>query len=41
MQNLPIKIQLIWFLEKIVLEIDQPQTRIAYGAYVCQRIGIK
>jgi len=28
-------------LEKIVLKIDQPETRIAYGAYACQRIGIK
>jgi hypothetical protein len=27
--------------EKIFLEINQSETRIAFGSYVCQRIGTK
>jgi hypothetical protein len=27
--------------EKIFLEINQSETRIAFGGYVCQRIGTK
>jgi hypothetical protein len=27
--------------EKIFLEINQSETRIAYGGHVCQRIGTK
>jgi hypothetical protein len=35
---LPTKLYIIWpsgFREKAVLEIDQSETRIAYGGHVC------
>ena len=41
---LPTKFQFIWensFREEDSLEINQSETRIAYGGHVCQRIGTK
>jgi hypothetical protein len=41
---LPTKFQFIWtsgFGEDFFLEIDQPETRIAYGSHVCLWIGTK
>jgi hypothetical protein len=41
---LPTKFWLIWpsgFRGEDFLEIDQPETRIAYGGHVCKRIGAK
>jgi hypothetical protein len=38
---LPTKFHIIWprgFRGKAVLEIDQSETRIAYGSHVCYRI---
>ena len=40
----PTKFRLIWlggFREEDSLEINQSETRIAYGGHVCQRIGTK
>jgi hypothetical protein len=28
-----------WFKRRRFLEIDQPETRIAYGSHVCKQIG--
>ena len=30
-----------WFQRRRILEIDQPETRIAYGGHAYKRIGIK
>ena len=30
-----------WFQRRRFLEIDQSETKIAYGGHVCQRIGTK
>jgi hypothetical protein len=41
---LPTKLQFIWqsgFREEDLLEINQSETRIAFGSHVCQRIGTK
>jgi hypothetical protein len=41
---LPIKFRFIWqssFREEDLLEINQSETRIAFGGHVCQRIGTK
>ena len=40
---LPSKFRFIWLsgFREDFLEIDQPETRIAYGGHVCKRIGIK
>ena len=41
---LPTKLQFIWqsgFREEDFLEINQSETRIAFGSHVCQRIGTK
>ena len=41
---LPTKFRFIWqsgFREEDFLEINQSETRIAFGGHVCQRIGIK
>ena len=41
---LPTKFRFIWqsgFREEDFLEINQPETRIAFGGHVCQRIGTK
>jgi hypothetical protein len=41
---LPTKFWFIWqsgFREEDFLEIKQSETRIAFGGYVCQRIGTK
>ena len=41
---LPTKFRFIWqsgFREKDFLEINQSETRIAFGGHVCQRIGTK
>jgi len=41
---LPTKFRFIWpsgFRREDILEIDQPETRIAYGSHVCQRIVTK
>jgi hypothetical protein len=41
---LPIKSRFIWqsgFREEDLLEINQSETRIAFGGHVCQRIGTK
>jgi hypothetical protein len=41
---LPTKFRLIWLLSfrgEDYLEIDQPETRIAYGGNVCKLIGTK
>jgi hypothetical protein len=41
---LPIKFRFIWkssFIEEDFLEINQSETRIAFGGHVCQRIGTK
>ena len=41
---LPTKFRFIWprgFREDDFLEINQSETRIAFGGYVCQRIGTK
>ena len=40
----PTKFHFIWlsgFSEDYFLEIDQPETRIAYGGHVCSWIGTK
>jgi hypothetical protein len=41
---LPTKLQFIWlsgFRGEDLLEINQSETRIAFGSHVCQRIGTK
>jgi hypothetical protein len=41
---LPTKFRFIWqsgFREEDFLEINQSETRIAFGGHVCQRIGTK
>jgi hypothetical protein len=41
---LPTKFRLIWqsgFREEDFVEINQSETRIAFGGHVCQRIGTK
>ena len=40
---LPTKFRFIWLscIREDFLEIDQPETRIAYGSHVCQWIGTK
>jgi hypothetical protein len=41
---LPTKFRFIWlsgFRGKYFLEIDQSETRIAYGGHVCKQIGMK
>ena len=41
---LPTKFWVIWqsdFRGEDFLEIDQPETRIAYGSHVCKWIGMK
>jgi hypothetical protein len=41
---LPTKFRFIWqsgFREEYFLEINQSETRIAFGGHVCQRIGTK
>jgi hypothetical protein len=41
---LPTKLRFIWqsgFREEDFLEINQSETRIAFGGHVCQRIRIK
>jgi hypothetical protein len=41
---LPTKFRFIWssgFIVEDILEIDQSETRIAYGSHVCKRIGTK
>ena len=30
-----------WFQKRRFLEINQPETRIAYGSHVCKQIGMK
>ena len=41
---LPTKFRFIWqsgFREEYFLEINQSETKIAFGGHVCQRIGTK